>query len=144
MGPLILKYTRTTYTRLIIWVLKKRKKGHNDISLHLKIKNTYDIESKNGMNCIYGNIVNKTFEWNLLHDVLNHTRCNKTFNSHYCTIIHGCMNTWKGRSKYKNFRNILDSGCSSTIVMGRLITKLNSKKSLWWNITRKQVVVLPI
>ena len=34
------------------------------------------------------------------------------------------MNTRKGKAKFKNFRIILDSGCSSMIVMGRLVNKL--------------------
>ena len=34
------------------------------------------------------------------------------------------MNTRKGRAKFKNFRILLDSGCSSTIVMRRLVQKL--------------------
>ena len=38
------------------------------------------------------------------------------------------MNTQKGRSKFKNFRILLDIGCSSTIVMRRLIEKINPKK----------------
>ena len=38
------------------------------------------------------------------------------------------MNTRKGRTKLKNFRIILDSGCSSTIVTRRLVEKLNPEK----------------
>ena len=35
------------------------------------------------------------------------------------------MNTQKGRSKFKEFLILLDSGCSSTILMVSLIEKLN-------------------
>ena len=38
------------------------------------------------------------------------------------------MNTHKGRVEFNNFKILLDSGCSSTIVMRRLIEKLNTKK----------------
>ena len=37
------------------------------------------------------------------------------------------MNTRKGKAKFNNFRIILDSGCSSTIVMWRLVKKICSK-----------------
>ena len=37
------------------------------------------------------------------------------------------MNTRKGITKCKNFRFLLDIGCSSTVVMVRLITKVNPK-----------------
>ena len=38
------------------------------------------------------------------------------------------MNKKKGRAKFKNFRILLDNGCIATIVMVRLITKLNPKE----------------
>ena len=38
------------------------------------------------------------------------------------------MNTRKVRSKFNNFQILLDSGCNSTIVMNRLIEKLNAKR----------------
>ena len=38
------------------------------------------------------------------------------------------MDTRKGRSKFKNFRIILDSGCRSTIATRRLVNKLGLKK----------------
>ena len=45
------------------------------------------------------------------------------------------MNTRKGRSIFKNFRVLLDSGCSSTIVMGRPIEKLHPEQDalIQWN-----------
>ena len=49
------------------------------------------------MNCIHENKVNKISEWNLLLDILNPSKLNKNINSHYSRIIHGCMNTRKGR-----------------------------------------------
>ena len=38
------------------------------------------------------------------------------------------MNTIKGREKFKNFQILLNSGCSSTILMRRLFEKLCSEK----------------
>ena len=38
------------------------------------------------------------------------------------------MNTIKGKEKFKRFQIILDSGCSSTIVMWRLLQRLGPKK----------------
>ena len=38
------------------------------------------------------------------------------------------MNTIKVRSKFKKFTILLDSGCSSTIVMKRITEKLNTKR----------------
>ena len=38
------------------------------------------------------------------------------------------MKTKKGRAKFKNFRILLVSGFSSTIVMGKLIEKLHPEK----------------
>ena len=38
------------------------------------------------------------------------------------------MNIRKGKAEFKNVRILLDSGCSSKIVMIRLISKLNPKE----------------
>ena len=45
------------------------------------------------------------------------------------------MNIRKGKAKFKNFRILLDSVCSSTIVMGRIIEKLCPEKDapMQWN-----------
>ena len=80
------------------------------------------------MNYIHNNEVNKLAECNLLHDMLNPSKCTKNKNSHYSPIIHGCMNTHKGRAKFKNVWILLDSACSFTIVMRLLISKLNFLK----------------
>ena len=47
---------------------------------------------------------------------------------HYSPILHGCMNTRRGKSKFKHFRILLDSGYSSVILMGRLVEKLSTEK----------------
>ena len=38
------------------------------------------------------------------------------------------MNTRKGKAKFKSFRILLDSGCSSTIVIVRLVKKLDPEE----------------
>ena len=45
------------------------------------------------------------------------------------------MNTGNGRAKFKNFLILLDSGCSSTILMGRLVKKLGLEEDtpMQWN-----------
>ena len=57
------------------------------------------------MNCIHKNEVNIISEFSLLHDILNPLKITKHLNSHYSPIIHGCMNTRKGRAKFKIFSN---------------------------------------
>ena len=80
------------------------------------------------MNYIHENEVNKRSERNLLHDILNPSKCTKILNIHYYPILHGCINTQKVRAKFKNFCILLDSGCSYTIIMRRLMKKLNPKR----------------
>ena len=58
--------------------------------------------------------------------MINPTKRTKNLNRHYYSIINGCMNTIKGRVKFKNFRILLESGFSSTTVMGKLVEKTTS------------------
>ena len=67
------------------------------------------------------NEVNNIAEFNLLHDIISPPKRAKNINSHYSPIISGCMNTRKGREKLKNFQIILDSVCSSTVVMRKVV-----------------------
>ena len=69
------------------------------------------------MVCIHENEVNKIAEWNLPHDILNPSEHSKILNGHYYHILHGCMNSRKGRETFKNFQILLDSWCIYTIVM---------------------------
>ena len=73
---------------------------------------------------IHDNEVNNISECNLLHDIINPPKRDKNLNSHYSPILHGCMNTRKGRAKFKNFRIILNSGFSYTVVTRILVEKL--------------------
>ena len=86
-----------------------------------KQKNSYGIENRDDMIHIHDKEVNKITECNLRHDIINPPKHSKFLNSYYYPILHVCMNTIKGRSKFKKFRIILDSGCISTIVMGKLV-----------------------
>ena len=72
--------------------------------------------------------MNKIAKCNLLHDIINPPRCTKNLNIHYSSILNGCMNNRYGRVKFNNFLIILDSVCSSMIVMGRLVEKIRPEK----------------
>ena len=54
------------------------------------------------MNFIHDNEVNKIDEFNLLNYILNPYKHTKDINIHYYTILHGCINTNKGISKFNN------------------------------------------
>ena len=73
------------------------------------------------MNCIHVNKVNKISNLNSPHDKLNPPKRTKTLNIYYSPILNICMNTRKGKEKFNKFQILFNSGCSSTIVMVRLI-----------------------
>ena len=52
--------------------------------------------------------LNKIAEYNLIHDMINSPKHAKNLNIHYSPILHGCMNTRRGKAKFKNFRILLD------------------------------------
>ena len=79
------------------------------------------------MTCIHDKEINHTAEYILSHDILNPPKRTKTINSHYYPIIHGCMDTRKVKAKFKNFRILLYSKFSSSILMGRLIQRFHPK-----------------
>ena len=66
-------------------------------------------------------------ECNIISTILNPMKSAKSKNSNYSPRLKGCMNTLSGNSKFINFRILLDSGSSSTIVMGKLMSKINQK-----------------
>ena len=72
--------------------------------------------------------VNKIAECNLLHDIINPPKRAKKLNSHYSPILQGFMNTRKGKKRFKNLIILLYIGCSSTIVTGRLVGRINPEK----------------
>ena len=62
-------------------------------------------------------------EFNILFNILNPTKRAKPKISHYLPILQGYMNTPNGGENFRNFRIILDSRSSSTIVIGKLTPK---------------------
>ena len=80
------------------------------------------------MTRIHNNEVKNIAKCNLLHNIINAPKRAKSLNSHYSTILNGCMNTRKSKARFNNFHILLDSGCSSTILMGRLAGKTSVKK----------------
>ena len=75
------------------------------------------------MTRVHNNEVKNIAECNLLHDIINPPKRTKNINSRYSPILHGCMNTRRGKLKFKKCRILLDSRFSFTIVMGRLVNK---------------------
>ena len=53
------------------------------------------------MTRIHKNEVNNIAECNLLYDIIDPPKRAKYINIHYSPTIHGCMNTRKGRAKFK-------------------------------------------
>ena len=49
------------------------------------------------MNFIHDNKVNYIPECNLLHGILNSSKCTNYINSHYSPILRGCMNRRRGK-----------------------------------------------
>ena len=80
------------------------------------------------MTRLHNNEVKNIAECNLLYDIINPSKRYKYINSHYSPILRRCMNTGKVRSEFKNFQNILDSRCSSTILMRSRVEKLFPEK----------------
>ena len=68
-----------------------------------KKRNAYGIENRNDMTNDMTRISNKKLknkaECNLLHDIINTPKRAKKINSHYSPILHGCINTRKGKAK---------------------------------------------
>ena len=82
--------------------LDEKKWGNRAFESEMKI--IYDINRLNGMNRIHDKEVNNISGCNLLHDILDPSKLTKNINVHYFPILHGCMNTRKGKAVFKNFR----------------------------------------
>ena len=80
------------------------------------------------MTCIHDSKVNNIAEWNLLYYITNYPKTTKKLNSHEYHILHECINTRKGTAKFNELWILLYTGCSSTIVMQRLVENLHPKK----------------
>ena len=59
---------------------------------------------------------------------MNPSKFTKNKNRHYSPIVHVCMNTRKVGANFENFLILFYSGCSSTILMINLISKLKIKE----------------
>ena len=55
------------------------------------------------MICIHNNRLNNIAKYNLLLDILNPSKLTKNINSHYYPILDGCMNTHRGKARFRNF-----------------------------------------
>ena len=91
-------------------------------------ESSYAIENQNEIIYVHDNEVENIFECNLLHEKINPPKRTKNMDSHYSPILCLYMNTRKGRTNINNFRNLLDGGCSSTIVIRRLVEKICTEK----------------
>ena len=69
-----------------------------------KLENIYDMKSLNYINLIHDKDINNIVEWNLLQCILNYSKLTKYINIHYYPIQYGCMNTRKGKAKFKIFK----------------------------------------
>ena len=77
---------------------------------------------------IHDNKVYNIDECNLLRDITNPPKHTKHLNTYYSHTLHGCINTRKGKANINNFRILLCSVCSSTIVIVRLVKNINLQK----------------
>ena len=78
-----------------------------------KYEISYVIENLENIIYMHKNKVNNIAKCNLIHDRINPPKRAKN----------------KNRAKFKNLRVLLDSGCSSTIAMRRLVEKLFPEKN---------------
>ena len=63
-------------------------------------------------------------ECNILTDVLNPTKLNKSKYDYYSPILQSCMKSRSGTALFRNFQILLDSGISSTVIMSELASKI--------------------
>ena len=82
----------------------------------------------NYINHINENKVNNIFECHLLYHILNYYKFTKNRNTHHYPILHVCINARSSRENIYILKILLYSGCSSTILIRRLIIKLRTKK----------------
>ena len=70
--------------------------------------------------------INNISGFNLLHCELNPSKYIQNTNYHYFPILYGCINTRRGKVKYKNFQILSDNGCISVVVIKKLMQKLKN------------------
>ena len=64
---------------------------------------------------IHDNDRNNIAEFNLLHDIINPSKCIKNTNYHYKRILHRYINTQRVKANYKKFQLLLESTCSNSM-----------------------------
>ena len=79
---------------------------------------------------IHDNKVNKIYECNLLHGIINPRKRTKNLSIHYSPIIHGFIISRKGRANFNTFQILLESGCISIIIIVSLVEKLYPENML--------------
>ena len=104
--------------------LDEKKWGNRAFESEMKI--IYDINRLNGMNRIHDKEVNNISGCNLLHDILDPSKLTKNINVHYFPILHGCMNTRKGKAVFKKYKYLI------------------LKIMMWFNDIHKRVISLII
>ena len=72
-----------------IYKMSLDEKRWRKCAFESELKDIYYIKRPDGMQCIYDKKVNKTSKFNLLHDILKHSKHTKNINSHYSPILHG-------------------------------------------------------
>ena len=86
------------------------------------------MKSLDGMDNIHDNKANNISECNSLHDILNTYKRTKNMNDYCPPILHGCMNTRRGKARFKKFRILLDKGYIYMIAMRGIAKKLKAKE----------------
>ena len=61
-------------------------------TIRIEYKDIYDVHDNNYVNYIA--------ECNLLHDILNPSKIVKSKNPNYYPILHGCINTRRGKARF--------------------------------------------
>ena len=90
-------------------ILDETKEKIELLKRALEYKSSYVIENRDKMIHVHDNEVNNMAECNLLHYISNPPKRAKYIYIHYSPILHGILNTRKGRAKFKNFPILLDS-----------------------------------
>ena len=63
-----------------------------------------------------------------MNEILNPTKRAKNKISLFSILIHVCMNTYIGKTKFKNFHTLLDKRYISTIFTGKMMEKIKIKR----------------
>ena len=74
-----------------------------------------------------GGSPSQNFEFSTLEEK-NYSKQTKYINLQYSPILHGCMNTCRGKAKFETFGIILKSVCSSGFINVRITTKLKTEE----------------